>query len=741
MPSATHCASYIKNTYRDVLSPGDQHALSMEAVDWFRPNSGGRDIPIKDIARQADIDYEKWLDMGNDPRIQHECDSAQQAEKWIEEISEDNLARAIEMTPPGVEASGVHPAWEFTPYQRLSMLLFVTNPFSTTSKISVSTDALRDIAYHPLAAGPKRKLPIHAEFSLQKGEPPDLSIIDLPTGAGKTAWSLCALFLLMGPEMYPRLCRSYRRKMLGTVFQGNLLMLVARLSIVAVGGSTVFAHFVETLERLVPVMKAMLPAGYEIRVWTKMSKHYSVEVAANAPDNVLTFWIMTADNLVKVRREHPNIAILGCLIDEFTGEQQPTTKTRTDTSFVLKTLITQATPARLVKTSLKRNVLREFFGNQHLFEKATQFKSAIKRHNFAEAYCIAQQRCQLDLITLTIWRDPVRSDLCNLLPSVLKVRFVKAKRQTLASHLIRSHTDVAPIPMSSAIRAMVQTSDFRVDHTLNAQIEAVFAALQVFDMRDIVAKLLTLKDGRERAIPPACIQRLQDRFDEFVSDGCPICMNDADVEALRFSACCGFAMCSTCIPRCDRCPNCRTSMRFANPTECVPVETEAYPRALPAATDGYSLDETIAYISQMRVKQTTATALAVHAVLRAGFKRLVILVDRSVWTRDLDNPISPRDLERACGLEVFDADKFLRGKGTDFVGMKARFDRQDDAPRAFICYGNPEFMVGTDLYMTDCILTSGTVPEDLVTQAFGRAARPRPGRDPNKPLLMVTVHV
>lgn len=737
MPSAAECARHIKSCFRTLLT--DTHSLDMNALDWFRPSSTGRLIPLKDITRHADAEYERFrrIDSG---LIQHSFDGTQKLREWIEASSEEALAYMIGFTPFDVKASKTAPAFEFTPFQRLSMMVYVTNPFPITSKIMVDTESLRAIAYSPQDTSAKRKQPIQTQFSVQKGESPDFGIIDLPTGSGKTAWVISVLFLLMSPDLYPKMCRSYRRKMLGQVYEGDLLMLVANLSIIAVG-PTVFGHFVDTLNRLLPSFQALLPPGYVINVWTKMSKYYSIKVAADAPDNVITFWVMPPDKINQVRREHPTIALVGCVVDEFTQDKKPTMRSRTDVSTVLKNLVTQATPQRLREATERRSHLQEFFGGQ-LFHSANDLTLCIKARNFAGAYTVAKQICQLDVITLTAFRNAVRTDLCNLLPPSLQVEFIQARRETLASHMVRSRTDAGPISMASAICSIIQTREFRVDSVLRDKISQVFQ-VPIFSMTDMFEELLELTDSRDRNIPSEAILRLKERHAEFSTEGCPICAIEAPLEDLRFCGSCGYAMCHRCVHRCQSCPFCRKTMRYAAPQTVLATTLsvdQGYPTSLPFP-ESPTIKETLAQISGAHLKQITATTLTIHAVLRAGYKRLLIMVENTAWHRGGYNPISPQKLQAACGLQIFDADMFLRGKGTEFNDDKKLFDRNDSTPRAFMCFSNPEFMVGTDLCTTDCIITSGTVENKMLTQAIGRAIRPNSNRDITKPLLMVTVYV
>jgi len=741
MPSSVQCAARIKSSYNDVLTnaPTTQDTYYTYS-DIFRPIEGGRDVPVERIWEHARDEYDEWLDT-KEPLIEVSCDRPEYIHKWIEDISEDDLASVISQTPDRVESSDHGMGFEFTPWQRLSMWLFVHNPFPSMARIDIDTDAVRSISYHQGYVGSRRKIPINAQFSLQKGEPPDVSIIDLPTGAGKTAWGLCVLFMMMCPDMYTRLCKNRKRKRVGEVYEGDILLKVARLSIVAVG-SSVYGHFVDTLQGLIPVFKRMLPEGYDINVWTRTGVNRSVEDAYNMPDNVITFWIMKPDEIIVERRKHPSISIMACLVDEM--EISPNSRSKTSMSPIMKQLLTQATPQRLVKATRGSNYLREFFEGE-LFRSADDIAYQMRSRNFAYAHRICEQLCKIKLITQFAFRKAVLSDLAQLLPLSMNIRFIKSRRQTLASHILGATTDNAPISMAAAICKMVETQDFRVHESLRVQIKDLFRGLNHFNIQDVTEKLLAMKDVHGKSIPQGSMTRLTDRYNEFSTDGCPICMTNSAMDTLRFCGSCGYAMCNMCCLRCDKCPFCRKAMRIANPTaETVDLTEEVendddYPTTLPIP-DGIGLDATLRAIHGLNLTQIKATTMTLLALIRYGYKRPLILVEKNSYHAMRDNPIIPSKLSRACGMEILNADE-IRGRGTDFNRMKERFDRRDNIPRAFICFSNPSFMVGTDLCMADCIVTSGTFADKLVTQAIGRAIRPRPDRDPTKPIVLATVHV
>ena len=60
-------------------------------------------------------------------------------------------------------------------------------------------EALRDMAYHPYEAA-RRAQPMEAVFVRPGGAIPDVTIVDLPTASGKTAWS-CAVSIMIASDV------------------------------------------------------------------------------------------------------------------------------------------------------------------------------------------------------------------------------------------------------------------------------------------------------------------------------------------------------------------------------------------------------------------------------------------------------------------------------------------------------------------------------------------------------------
>ena len=176
-----------------------------------------------------------------------------------------------------------------------------------------------------------------------KGSFPQYGIIDLPTAGGKTAWACSLGYMAVSDDYYPDLVRQHRSQALHTMVQGVPFLPVARMVIIATGGST-FDHFAVTLKRLVPKLQEMSPT-LEFKVWTTMSKHYSTQVIADGPDNVICFWLIPVAKLNAVSGEHPHVSVAMIIVDEFTVDT-PREKSKTVKSMGIKTMIMQATPQR-----------------------------------------------------------------------------------------------------------------------------------------------------------------------------------------------------------------------------------------------------------------------------------------------------------------------------------------------------------------------------------------------------------
>ena len=117
-----------------------------------------------------------------DSEIDYEFDASEKMKEWVRATPVDIIAGLIDESPRGVAPTGCEEETEFTAWQRLSMVFWVSPPYTVTSKVTLNTEALRRMAlYDENEMRRARKQPIVAEFSMLKGSMPDYGIIDLPT--------------------------------------------------------------------------------------------------------------------------------------------------------------------------------------------------------------------------------------------------------------------------------------------------------------------------------------------------------------------------------------------------------------------------------------------------------------------------------------------------------------------------------------------------------------------------------
>ena len=154
--------------------------------------------------------------------------------------------------------------------------MFVDRPYDTYAQITITRDAQDEMAvYGPHEA--RRRIGIESLFAKRQGLPPRLTLVDLPTACGKTSWALAAAAMLLGDDYYPAVCRQVKRQKAGDIFQGTPDIKMARLALVASGGST-FSHFHKSLLRLLPNLERLYP-DLRFEVWSTVGKRTSVEEA------------------------------------------------------------------------------------------------------------------------------------------------------------------------------------------------------------------------------------------------------------------------------------------------------------------------------------------------------------------------------------------------------------------------------------------------------------------------------
>lgn len=744
MPSdlALAQAAHVKESI-DLTSFADEQFIP--ASQWFTPDSSHvKTIPYPSIAHHADLEYIRWRAVN--PHAEYTFDATDNLKRWVRNSTEAEIAELIDTTPPGVAngEGGNLLCIPFTPWQRLTIALWVSPPYSVTSKVTIDADALRLIAQY----GPRdtpRKMPIQAEFSMLEGTIPDLSIIDLPTASGKTALSLAIAFTLLSSPVYPRLCTEHRSKLSGSIFQGKATVRVARMAIVAVSATT-FHHFVDTLHRSIVEWTKMEP-GVVITVWSTMGKSYSVsQVADRLPPNHIVFWVIPVKELNKVLRDAPDVAVAVCLTDEFTVDT-PKEKSRTFRSPVLKHLITQATPQALQQTTHgNRSLLKEAFGG--VLHAPCFIGTLILRRQYSEAQLACEQLCRLDLMTMTHLRDFVRRDLVRLMPTGLQVNFVRSKRCTISSHLLGMQVDMVPASFLNVllhhIHGMFCSASSILQFKTEMEQDTVIAPVRV------VTALRTLGEANPtQTAGNSALKRLVRRIEEF-TESCPICLDDHPT-GMKIFGCCGYCVCERCFETCGtRCAFCRTPVPSALPRTSFTVQEEdeedsvrlEYPPPPAALTTGTAFSESLQRVVSPRNRQTANLTLTLHALVNDSRKRILIVIEKDRMHEDLSRTVDVRHLSLVTGIRIERIDDKLSGKGTGFSKIKAMFDSATPYPMALLSFGmHAAFLVGTNLDHADSMVTVGDIEGSMLTQAVNRIFRPRVDRDNSQPVVMVKMHM
>lgn len=737
MDAYTHSLTQARAAKEPVAIDVEDDGVVEEASRWFcRPETGyTKTISYRSFVEHADRDYLAWRTPS--ARIDHVHTMETSLDEWVRDVSVEDLARIIRTTPRGLSADPVTGvSFDFAPWQRISMAFYVRPFFPTTSRVTIDTATLRELAdYAPEELARARRLPISAELSTLEGTMRDFGIVDLPTAAGKTAWVLSVALMTLSGDHYDALVREFLAKLSGTMFKGPSTPRIARLAIVAAAGTT-FNHFVTTLTRLVPRF-AEVDASVRVVVWCTMSKHHSTRAAFEMPPDVVVVWIVPPAKLNGVLREHPDITVPLCIVDEYT-QDTPRERYVSDRSTVMKRMIAQATPQALQRATMgSHSDLKEIFGG---FLVAPQhIHRLVRRREFKDATFAVQQLCKLDQMTLTPFRERVRNDLRSLVPNGMFITFVRSRRVTMASHILDAQTDLVPISLTHVI--LKYLDPFRPDAASQERIRAT-----VTDHSMAPTDITTLLDGVTSVVPNAersVVDRLKTRITEFTSS-CPICMNE-DASGIHIMGCCGYCMCDGCFHahRSRRCAFCRTEMRTHIPrsesadeaTAADPLVLDPYP---PASTSVFDPPQ------MRRNTQVANLTHTLHHVRAIGCTRVLIIVERPSLHRD-DLTLDVPRLSSRTGIAITRVDDLIRGKGTQFAKVKAEFDAPDPRPMALICYGIDErFLVGTDLAHADCVVTVGSLQtsasDSILTQALFRVLRPRRERDNTQPLRLFKIY-
>lgn len=755
-------ANIIKNTTWDE----DEADHVVNRSSWFRPSRNDRNEMVKHISYEsmcnyADYEYNVWRRVHED--IDYTNNTLDQLRKWVEEVDVNSIVSMLQRTPRGVTTHkdyAFNPFTEdtfddaeddeeltyefmFTPWQRLSMAHWSNFPYDITSSVYIDVKKI--------TCSTQNKMPIQTQYTMLKGSFPDYSIIDLPTAAGKTAWSCSVGFMAVQSGRFQSLVEEYRMKKLGTMLQGLPEMCVARMVVIATATNT-YDHYFNTVQDLIPEFKRLDPAS-KFLLWVGFRSNYSVEIASEQDAAVVIFWVVPIKHLNNILRATPTIAIAVCITDEFTIDT-PKERIRTAKSIILKQMITQATPQSLVQATKGNTTWLKHLFLGTMIPPSDIYKY-VQNHEFKKAQEGCEHLCKLDLATSTSYRKLIRKELALLIPPRLDVYFVYSRRMTLSAHIMKSSTELVPLKLPQVLLKCV-TKSLR-EPNKEAIIQFKNSLKKIDDTSaiiDALTKLLATFDSNV-VEQNSDVKRLFKRIKEFIV-ACPICMI-GNQNTLRAFGCCGYCICDVCFDHCDnRCPFCRTSIELL-PKSMVDDGDPASTDATEEERNKYdypNLDESVIekgtdfasrlshYISE-RQKQSYNLTMCLHVLKAHAFKRILILIECSAYDArfEFDAIVNVKCLSKATTFKIYRIDQLLDSYPRKFTSIKREFDTINDEDIALISYGmDSNLLVGTNFDYVDAIITLGNLPEENLTQALGRTFRPRASRDNTRPIVMIKMH-
>lgn len=702
-------------------SPDDWFAYSGEPVKL---------IPYEVLAEKADEEYYAWR------RLPEEMDASrsfgEQLRDWIRKISTEALQARIDETLPNIDETRC-----FTPWQRFLQAYFIAPPFDRFVELSLNLTSMWEMLNCDEERGRKKRVALHTQDALHKGSPPEVTIVDTPTGTGKTACAIAMAMLLLCPvprkgqtaSRFDELGKAARGRRKGVIIEGVPNPKIARLCIIVAGGTTQ-DHFRKTLAGMITVAEKKYP-GYEIVAWHGMNKDHSVKNAYNvAGDKTAVFWCIGAKAINSVLRIQPGEAneyiVACCITDEMI--HPPRERQKTCKSPILHHIITQATPQALEDaTAGSQSWLKEKFKGQLI--PPCKIKDLIVHRQFKEAQTAMDQACALELMTVTPFRDYIRKDLARLIPNGMKVYFVHSRVLTVTAFLVRSTVDMVPANFSNVLLSMLRKE-------LALETDSICAINGISHRQHSLEDLITIIRGLRSADHPA-VQRIIDRLED-LSVQCPICLSDDPCfsNQVMIYGCCGYCVCKTCFTKLTCCPFCRSSVPSELPRNTVPQAATKDQQATPLPfSPASSLDDDISSFTSETLAQSQNLLNTLRILKHHGHKRILIVVERMQYaTSAVRNFFDSTGL----GLKIHVVNDTFNGQGTKFAKIKAEFDDPTTGPMALLCFGDGSFLYGTDLGHTDAVVAVGAIPATYLTQAIGRVMRPST-RGNNNPIPLVKI--
>ena len=161
-------ATYVKMVVQQPPPPEDEETI-LPVEKWFRRRTSGdpRVVPYHSIAHHADVSYTQWRTVHE--KISHYHDFKDKLFEWLANVPLDELTDTIAKTPSGLVADENNDAFDFTPWQRVSMAVYSKLPFDVTSTVKVSAEDLRVMAQYTRGEGKRSQDSNHCPKQYAQG--------------------------------------------------------------------------------------------------------------------------------------------------------------------------------------------------------------------------------------------------------------------------------------------------------------------------------------------------------------------------------------------------------------------------------------------------------------------------------------------------------------------------------------------------------------------------------------------
>lgn len=631
------------------------------------------------------------------------------------------------------------PSCKLTSFQRLSLAMWFKGRDKHIS-VFMSENDLREVSRS------RRKRPIQCYFSALEGEPLDVTLVNLETRCGKTAWTFAASLMVL--RNLDLLSTSYKKKKIGLLSSGPCAPQIVPLAIFAVPGN-VFDHFKTTAEDMLSCLPSSVPVPV---LWTTFGKKTSVKIASEMGRDVI--WIIPVNKIWEALTASPQLTVSVLVLDELSSET-PLLKGNTSVSPVLKKIISQATPENLARfAGSKANILG--YGFEKGVIPPNHTFSLVRGCAFKEAETACEHYCKLHLMSLTEWRDPIARQLMQLVPTGLSIFFARCKRVTLGSYLNGSDQDLVPASLQNVLLKLVQDCryPFLKEH-LDEFLQDISVAF--LSPEYLLRVLNTLHERIRTQVSPTTfvsndvmlnardsLSKVMDRVQEF-SSSCPICMNNTS--SITVLQCCSYCICADCmsrLPNFPNCPFCRTPIPKELPSSSLPsaiLPTSRLPCIL-SPEFGSTVEDSLAMVDWMKLKQEEALILSLKILKRFDCLRPLVIVNngKQYYNECSNGRVDLNRIEAETGFTILDSDSAIGGKGTKFAVFKRIFDDMSSPPVClYTCNNSKLFLSGTNLHVADCIVSVGSIPNDLLVQGINRVFRPSSHRDNSKFIPFVKI--